>query len=122
MKSMLFVTPIDPNGINNLSITDYLIIYMDYDMKLKRAIPDYSEKFMSSDDSLINEVINSEKMGLFEILSMYQSRKTTLPVFRIYINEDGSVDAYNDGITQLDNLLVDTKREQSIFKMLKKEK
>lgn len=122
MKSMLFVTPINPNRVNNLSITDYLIIYMDYDMKIKRAIPDFNERFMSSENSLINEAINSKKMGLFKILSMYEVRKTDLPVLRIYINEDGDLNAYNEDIEQLDNLLIDTKREQSIFKILKKEK
>ena len=119
MKTFSRVTPITYRMTKNLAVTDYMFIYMNEDKKLKRAIPDFEEKFFDSSDSLINEVFNADKIGVFRIL--YKNERATSPVFNINISEDGTVESYNNYV-ELENFLLDSKRRETVSKMLKKTK
>lgn len=122
MDKMSFITPISCNRIKNLSITKYLILHIDQNNKLKRAIPDFNEEYISSDDSLIDDAINADKIGLFKLVSKSELSRTSSPIFSIYINEDGTISRYSEDIVKLENLLLDTKTRQTAAKLLKKKK
>lgn len=122
MEKMTFVTPINCEQVKNLRITEYFIIYLDKNNKLKRAIPDFNEVLISKEDSLIDEAINSDRFGFFEIVSRKKFDKLSSPLFSIFVNDDGLISRHTEGEVKLDSLLIDTKRRETASKLLKKKK
>lgn len=122
MEKMTFVTPINCGQVKNLRITEYFIIYLDKNNKLKRAIPDFNEVLISKEDSLIDEAINSDRFGFFEIVSRKKIDKLSSPLFSIFVNDDGLISRHTEGEVKLDSLLIDTKRRETASKLLKKKK
>lgn len=122
MEKMTFVTPINCKQVKNLYITEYFILYKDQNNKLKRAIPDFNELLMDSEESLIGEAINSDKFGLFKIISRKEFDKLNSPVFCICVNDDGFISKHTEGEVKLDSLLINTKRRENYSKMLKKKR
>lgn len=120
MKRMLFITPINCQKIKNLSITEYFIIYLDKNNKLKRAIPDFDEAFVSKEDSLIDEMFDADKCGFFKTITKKRYIKTNEPKFIVCIDEDGTVSKYVEENVRLENLLIDKKTRESVAKLLKK--
>ena len=120
MERMLFITPINCKQIKNLSITEYFIIYLDKNNKLKRAIPDFDEKIVSKEDSLIDEVFDAERCGFFKTLTKKKYVKTNQPKFIVCIDEEGTVNKYAEENVQLEKLLIDKKTRQNVAKLLKK--
>lgn len=121
MKLLSYVTPISCNKINNLKLTDYILLYLDKDKKLKRAIPDFSENFIDYENSLLEEAINADRVGIFKIVLPKKVRFNT-PVFGININEHGEVTGYDCGEHSLniENFLLDSERRETASKLLKK--
>lgn len=122
MQTMSFITPISCDKIKNLFITDYLIICVDVNNKLKRIIPDFNESIISSDDSLINELPNVDRCGIFRIISREEYIKTKKPTFSICVDEFGIINSYTEDTVKLDNLLLDKKRRENVSKILKKKR
>ena len=122
MRTMSFITPISYDKIKNLSITDYLIICIDENNKLKRIIPDFNESIISSEDSLINELPKADRCGIFRIISRKEYLKTKKPTFSICIDEFGIINSYTEDTVKLDNLLLDKKRRENVSKILKKKR
>ncbi len=120
MKTMTLITPINCKKIRNLSVNNYLLLYLDEKNNLKRAIPDFDEQFISSEESLINEAMNSEKIAVFKIIKKRECCNS--PVFCIFTDNNGEViehNNYND-TAKLDSFLLDTKKRKTVSKLLKK--
>lgn len=122
MEKMSFVKPINCDQIKNLSMTEYFIIYLDKNNKLKRAIPDFNESIISYEDSLIDEAFNAERCGLFKLLTKREFLKSSSPKFSIYIDENGTINKYTEEEVKLNNLLLDKKTRENISKILKKKR
>ena len=121
MTILSFITPISYNKIRKLEITEYVLLYLNKKNKLKRAIPDFEEMFISRKSSLIDEAISSNEVALFKIVKSNEYVKT--PVFCVYTNSKGEIeryDSFDDSANKLEDFLCDSKSKQSLIKMLKK--
>ena len=121
MKRLMCVTPASCGSIKNLRITEYILLYFDKDNKLKRAIPDFEERIISFEDSLILEAMDSEKIWVFKILS--ETEEVTSPTFQIIANDEGEVASYsrcNDNMSNLESFLLNSERRKTTSKLLKK--
>ena len=123
MTTISLITPIQYSKISNLSFTDYLLIYLDENQKLKRAVPDFCEQFMDYENSLLLEALNADKVSVFKLVRRNKTKYENAPIFYIDINENGEIVNYNnfgDHSVNLENLLLDSKRRQTVAKLLKK--
>ncbi|MBQ7136652.1 MAG: hypothetical protein IJO43_01590 [Bacilli bacterium] len=117
------VTPISYSDIEELQFTEYALLYFDDNGKLKRAIPDLSEVFMSHKESLINEVFMADRIAPFRYVNTSKTENETSPVFFISVNEYGEVirvENHQDNITNIESFLLNYKRRESVSKLLKK--
>lgn len=121
MTTMTFVTPIDYKEIRNLEFNDYILLYLDKDSKLKRAIPDFKERVISYDDSLIYEAMKSKKIAPFKLVCHYED--DALPLYSIELNDSGEVVNYNNLIgdnINLESYLFSSYKVRNMAKVLKK--
>ena len=65
MRTIARVKPINYSEIENLDFTRYILIFMDENLKLKRGIPDFDETFMSKQESLIDDAMSADRIGVF---------------------------------------------------------
>ena len=117
------VKPISCKKLKNLQVTDYILVYFDKDKKLKRAIPDFDERFFDYNDSLILDAIEAEKIAPF--MFVRNAEEGTAPIFDIQINDSGEVIGYgsrNGDNLQLGKFLLDSKQRRNTSKLLKKRK
>ena len=123
MTTISLVTPISYSKIQNLSLSEYILIYLSEDNKLKRAIPDFEGRFIDYDDSLILDALNAERVAPFKIVKRSKAKYETSPIFYISTKYNGEIVDYNnfgENITELENFLLDSKRRQTVSKLLKK--
>lgn len=121
MITMSLVTPISYSKVENLQITEYILLYLDKGNKLKRAIPDFSENIVSYDDSLIMEAMKAERVAPFKYVCFDEHVES--PVFNIQINENGEVFKHSnmgENTTQLENFLLDSNKRRNVARLLKK--
>jgi len=121
MTILSFVTPISYNKIKDLEVTEYVLLYLNRKNKLKRAIPDFNEKFISKRFSSIDEAIHSDKVSIFKIVKL--NEHVDNPIFGIYTNSKGEIeryDSFDNSENKLEDFLCDSKSKQSLIKMLKK--
>lgn len=121
MATISLVTPTSYNRIKHLEFNTYLLLYLDKDSKLKRAIPDFKEKCISCEHSLIEEAYQADKVATFRLIS--RKNRMAYPVYSLYIEDDGSVSRCYDevgNIVNLDNILSESKSRESAIKLLKK--
>ena len=117
------VTPISYSDIEELQVPDYALLYFDDNGQLKRAIPDFSEVFMSYKESLIDEVLMADRIAPFRYVKASKTENETSPVFFISVNEYGevvNVEKHQDNITNIESFLLNYKRRESVSKLLKK--
>lgn len=120
MITTTLVTPSSYRLVRNLQFNEYIFLYFDKDNKLKRAVPDFMESFIGSDDSLIIEAMSAEKVAPFRIVRF--SEQVQSPIFSIDINETGEVVNHSNligNITKLENFLLDSERRRNVSKLLK---
>jgi len=122
MTTISMITPIRCSKISNLSFTDYVLIYLDKNNKVKRAIPDFDEKFIDYENSLIMEALDSDKVSVFRVVR-HKIHSQKNPVFYIKINEHGEIvhsNSFGNYNVNLEALLIDSKRRETVSKLLKK--
>lgn len=123
MTKLSFVTPINHSQIRHLSFSEYILLYLDKDDKLKRAIPDFEQKFIDEDSSLINEATEAERFAFFRLVKAKEIIPS--PVFSIFVEDDGYVlncdynSLYGEE-RKIDDYLVDSKKAKNMVKKLKK--
>lgn len=123
MTTISLVTPIQYIQITNLKFTDYILLFKDKNEKLKRAIPDFEARFMDYENSLINEALEADKVSVFRVVRRGKTSCEPNPVFYISVNEHGEVinhNTFGEHEVNLENLLLDSERRQTISKLLKK--
>lgn len=122
MSSLMKVTPIHSRTLKNIHFTECVLFYLDKDSKLKRAIPDFEERFLDSCDSLVGEVIEAERIGVFRTLR--RDEEVSSPTFRVITNDSGEVVSYssNNQDLKIENFLLDSSKRQKVARMLKKTK
>lgn len=120
MSSLMKVTPIHCRALKNIHFTECVLFYLDKDSKLKRAIPDFEEKFLDSKDSLVGEVLEAEKIAVFRTLR--SDEEVSSPVFQVITSDSGEVISYNSDNKELklEKLLLDSNKRQKVARMLKK--
>lgn len=124
MVTIASVVPITKEKISKLRVSQYMLIYMDENKKLKRAIPDFDESFMDYETSLLEEALHSEKLAIFTYVSWHFGSTKHKPVFNLHINDDGEIIKYdnfsNTSSAELEDYLLDSKTRQRMLKRLKK--
>lgn len=119
----MMIKPICYKEVRKLRVSDHLLLYLDENNNLKRAIPDFNERFVSRSDSLIDEAILAKKIGIFKLKKF--KTKTKGPLFVVKINDDGKIiyhNNYEDKENNLENFLYEHKKIEKSFKILKKKK
>lgn len=122
MNTITLITPATGKKVKNLSICDYLLLYLDDNNKMKRAIPDFNEQYISGEESLINEALNAEKIAMFKIVRFKKNDYVSSPIFCVTTNELGEIVEYNgyDNDAKLDRFLFDSEKRKRAFKLLNK--
>jgi len=123
MTTISLVTPIKYSQIENLRFTEYLFLYLDEGNRVKRAVPDFSESFMDYYQSLILEAIKADKVAPFKLIDRRKTTRESSPMFYIHTNDNGEIssyEAFGDNVTKLENFLLDSKRRETVSKLLKK--
>ena len=116
------ITPIRCSKIVNLRFTDYILVYLDKNNKVKRAIPDFDEKYIDYENSLIMEALDADKVSVFQLVR-HSINSQPNPVFRICTNEQGEItrsSSLGENRVNLEDLLIDSKRRETVSKLLKK--
>lgn len=124
METLSLVTPISYRKISNLKFTDYILIFKDKEGKLKRAIPDFGEKFMEYSDSLILDALSADEVAVFRFVKRRASMYEENPMFDIVTNENGEIIRHSsfdeDNYSHLENFLLNSERRENVSKLLKK--
>lgn len=118
---LLMITPINCKETQNLGVNEYILLYLDKENKLKRAIPDFDESFVDCSDSLIYEAIQAEHIAPFKIV--YSKDRIDCPVFLANLNEDNEVVSCTnlfDRNVKIETFLPDSNKRQTIGKLLQK--
>lgn len=78
---------------------------------------------MSYKESLIDEVLMADRIAPFRYVKASKTENETSPVFFISVNEYGevvNVEKHQDNITNIESFLLNSKRRESVSKLLKK--
>lgn len=122
MKTIARVKPINYRDIENLDFTRYILIFMDENLKLKRGIPDFDETFISKQESLIDDAMTADRIGVFKILPRNAVKRDNEIIFMVDINDNGEITPYNnyaDNNVKLENFLLNKEQRENVSKLLK---
>lgn len=120
MPALLRVAPISSRALKNIRFSECILFYLDQNNKLKRAIPDFEEKFIDAEDSLIEEAKEASQLAIFKTLQ--RDEVVSSPVFQVITSDSGEVISYNSENKELklEKLLLDSNKRQKVARMLKK--
>jgi len=76
----------------NISIFKHIILFINEENNIERAIPDFNERFLDSKSSNIDKLNDNSKMAFFEVVD-YFSIYDNEPVFEINLLEENKTNS-----------------------------